>query len=110
MEDKTHTTEITLLNSAYRFECAREEEEHLREAADYINEWVTQQVPESRDHLSRERLIAMVALNMADQLLESRRRCQKDAKTLSERIKSRLDQQHLQEQFEKPGYLCDSRQ
>lgn len=100
MENKKQTVEINLMGNTYRFECTATEEEQLREAANYVNEWIKQEIPRPP---GREHLMAMAILNLAHKLLDSRRQYERETKDLSDRIKKRLEQQHLQNQFEKPG-------
>lgn len=63
----TNTLEIQLLGKEYKVACPPEEQQALQNAADYLNARLSEVAAKGK--FSGERLIAMVALNLAHELL-----------------------------------------
>ena len=63
----TNTLEIQLLGKEYKVACPPEEQQALQNAADYLNARLSEVATKGK--FSGERLIAMVALNLAHELL-----------------------------------------
>jgi cell division protein ZapA len=63
----TNTLEIQLLDKEYKVACPPAEQEALQNAADYLNARLNEVAAKGK--FSGERLVAMVALNLAHELL-----------------------------------------
>lgn len=86
-------TKISLLDQEYQFDCPAEETQQLLAAAEHINAWVGDA---GLSAAKRDNLLAMVALNMAGQLLNTLDFNQQQQTTVSRinhRIKEALDNQ-----------------
>lgn len=62
-----NTLEIQLLDKEYKVACPPDEQEALQNAADYLNARLREVAAKGK--FSGERLVAMVALNLAHELL-----------------------------------------
>lgn len=65
-----NTLEIQLLGKEYKVACPPEEQQGLQNAADYLNARLGEAAAKGK--FSGERLIAMVALNLAHELLDQK--------------------------------------
>ena len=90
MIDQSHQLSVNLLGKTYTFECQPKEQQQLLAAADYINQWVESNIQIQNEKTNNENLYAMVALNMANELLNLRENNDK-ANLISQRIKQALD-------------------
>jgi cell division protein ZapA len=65
-----NTLDIQLLGKEYKVACPPEEQQALQDAADFLNARLNEVA--SKGKFSGERLVAMVALNLAHELLNQR--------------------------------------
>lgn len=66
----THTLDIQLLGKDYKVACPPDEQQALQNAADLLNARLNEVAAKGK--FSGERLVAMVALNLAHELLSQR--------------------------------------
>lgn len=66
----THTLDIQLLGKDYKVACPPDEQQALQNAADLLNTRLNEVAAKGK--FSGERLVAMVALNLAHELLSQR--------------------------------------
>ncbi|MDE2599557.1 MAG: cell division protein ZapA [Rhodocyclaceae bacterium] len=66
----TPTLDIQLLGKDYKVACPSDEQQALQEAADFLNARLNEVAAKGK--FSGERLVAMVALNLAHELLKLR--------------------------------------
>ena len=96
---------VTIFNKEYRVSCPENQEEHLAEAADFLNRRM-QETKKASAHLATEQAVAMTALNLAHEWLDQdrrRRRQQQNNDTMRDRLckmKERLDRIRIQSRAE----------
>jgi cell division protein ZapA len=90
----TSTLDIQLLGKDYKVACPPEEQQALRNAADLLNSRLNEVAAKGK--FSGERLVAMVALNLAHELLNQR----SDSPSASTSAASALDSDEFARRIE----------
>jgi cell division protein ZapA len=90
----TTTLDIQLLGKDYKVACPPEEQQALRNAADLLNSRLNEVAAKGK--FSGERLVAMVALNLAHELLNQR----SDSPSASTSAASALDSDEFARRIE----------